>query len=62
MLRALNKYCSTCMKTQRFLDLDTYLVCECCSKRLERTRPVSRRGEDRKVVWLDTPHVRREAV
>ena len=36
MLRMCNKYCSNCLKTQRFLDLGSYLVCERCSKRLER--------------------------
>jgi hypothetical protein len=36
MLRMRNKYCSNCLKTQRFLDLGSYLVCIVCSKRLER--------------------------
>ena len=35
MLRLLNRYCSNCLRTQRFLDLGSHLVCECCSKRLE---------------------------
>lgn len=41
MLRMRNKYCSNCLKTQRFLDLSTYLVCEKCSKRLDRIEPVA---------------------
>ena len=36
MLRTRNKYCSNCLSTQRFLDLGACLVCERCSKRLER--------------------------
>jgi hypothetical protein len=36
MLRMMNKYCSNCLSTQRFLDLDTCLVCERCTKRLIR--------------------------
>ncbi len=36
MLRMTNKYCSNCLRTQRFLDLVTYLVCERCTKRLDR--------------------------
>lgn len=39
MLRMKNKYCSNCLSTQRFLDLGTCLVCERCSKRLERVEP-----------------------
>ncbi len=41
MLRLLNQYCSNCLRTQRFLDLGSHLVCECCSKRLERVRPAT---------------------
>jgi len=47
MLRRMNRYCSNCLRTRRFLDLGTHLVCECCSKRLDRVRPVpvpARRG------------------
>ncbi|MCE9637326.1 MAG: hypothetical protein K8T90_16605 [Planctomycetes bacterium] len=36
MLRMRNKYCSNCLSTQRFLDLGSCLVCERCTKRLER--------------------------
>ena len=39
MLRTENKYCSNCLSTQRFLDAGTCLVCERCSKRLERSFP-----------------------
>lgn len=34
MLRMMNKYCSNCLRTQRFLDLGDRLVCETCSKHL----------------------------
>ena len=36
MLRMRTKYCSNCLSTQRFLDLGSCLVCERCTKRLER--------------------------
>ena len=36
MLRMRNKYCSVCLSSQRFLDLGAFLVCERCTKRLER--------------------------
>ena len=38
MLRKINRYCSNCLRTRRFLDLGSHLVCECCSKRLVRVR------------------------
>lgn len=41
MLRMRNKYCSNCLSTQRFLDLGACLVCERCSKRLERVGAVA---------------------
>lgn len=31
-----NSYCTTCLRTRRFLDRPTHLVCETCSKRLEK--------------------------
>ena len=39
MLRLINLYCSSCLRTQRFLDLGTHLICEVCTKRLERVLP-----------------------
>ena len=42
MLNLRNKYCSNCLRTQRFLDLGAYLVCERCSKRLERVETTRR--------------------
>jgi hypothetical protein len=41
MLRMLNKYCSNCLSTQRFLDLGACLICERCSKRLERVGAIA---------------------
>lgn len=65
MLRMRNKYCSNCLRTTRFLDLGTYLVCESCSKRLERILPVRDR-QDREigvlVPWSDRGEPRREAM
>jgi hypothetical protein len=73
-----NKYCSNCLATQRFLDLGTCLVCERCTKRLERIVPATEHdapaaerpaeGRDagsrdaRFVVWADRTTFRREAV
>ena len=62
MLRMRNKYCSNCLKTQRFLDLDAYLVCERCSKRLERIVPAPVRTEVRIVPWAERIEGRREAM
>lgn len=62
MLRMRNKYCSNCLKTQRFLDLGSYLVCERCSKRLERVVPATERGEARIVPWAERVEIRREAM
>ena len=39
MLKMRNKYCSNCLCTQRFLDLGAVLVCERCTKRLQRLTP-----------------------
>ena len=66
MLMMRNKYCSNCLKTQRFLDLGSYLVCERCSKRLERiaTSParVELTTEPRLVPWIERTELRREAM
>ena len=51
MLRMRNKYCSNCLCTQRFHDLGTHLVCERCTKRLERIVP-----------WVERVETRREAM
>ena len=53
MLKLLNRYCSICLRTQRFLDLGSHLVCECCSKRLERVRPAAVTAEPRIVTWAE---------
>jgi hypothetical protein len=61
-----NKYCSNCLATQRFLDLGTCLVCERCTKRLERVvAPQEREAtprDARVVAWADHAGRRREAV
>lgn len=66
MLKMRNKYCSNCLATQRFLDLGTCLVCERCTKRLERVGAPAEHGEAphdaRVVVWADHTGRRREAV
>ena len=62
MLRMRNKYCSNCLRTQRFLDLGGYLVCERCSKRLDRILPAAQRLDARVVPWSDRIEVRREAM
>ncbi len=62
MLRMRNKYCSNCLRTQRFLDLGNYLVCERCSKRLDRILPASPRPDGRIVPWVERSEVRREAM
>jgi hypothetical protein len=36
---ATNAYCSTCLRTRRFFDRRTHVVCETCSKRLEKVGP-----------------------
>lgn len=41
MLHRVNKYCSNCMRTERFLDLGDRLVCERCCKVLSRTLPAA---------------------
>ena len=62
MVRMRNKYCSNCLRTQRFLDLGSYLVCERCSKRLERTLSGPQRPEGRIVPWVERSETRREAM
>ena len=34
-----NAYCSTCLQTRRFLERPTHIVCETCSKRLDKVSP-----------------------
>jgi hypothetical protein len=36
---ATNAYCATCLRTRRFFDRRTYIVCETCSKRLDKVGP-----------------------
>ena len=62
MLRMRNKYCSNCLKTQRFLDLGSYLVCERCSKRLDRILPAPERADARIVAVVERVETRREAM
>lgn len=67
MLKTLNKYCSNCRGTQRFLDLSTHLLCECCSKRLDRIQPDRGRKatDETPFEWRRDkrlPSVRREAM
>ncbi len=62
MLRMRNKYCSNCLRTQRFLDLGSYLVCERCSKRLDRLVPTPQRLDARLVSWSERSENRREAM
>ena len=62
MLRMRNKYCSNCLKTQRFLDLGSYMVCERCSKRLDRILPSTQRVDARVVPWMERVEARREAM
>jgi hypothetical protein len=57
-----NKYCSNCLRTRRFVDLGGYLVCERCSKRLERIRPATQRPKPRQVPWVEVPEYRRDAM
>ena len=37
MLRTRNHYCSNCLSTQRFVDLGESLLCERCTKQLDRS-------------------------
>ena len=62
MLRTRNKYCSNCLRTQRFHDLGTHLICERCTKRLDRILPVETRTDVRIVPWIERTEVRREAM
>ncbi len=34
-----NRYCSTCLMTRRFLDQPGHLECEACRKRLVKVEP-----------------------
>ena len=34
-----NVYCATCLRTRRFVVRPTHLVCETCSRRLDRVSP-----------------------
>ena len=34
-----NAYCSNCLRTRRFLERPTHIVCETCSKRLDKVAP-----------------------
>ena len=66
MLRLVNRYCSNCLRTQRFVDLGAHLVCVSCTKQLQRTRPVPVKVENPIVTWteradLRTPQIRRDA-
>jgi DNA-directed RNA polymerase subunit RPC12/RpoP len=63
MLRMHNKYCSNCLRTQRFLDLGSYLVCERCSKRLDRVLLSAAKPDPRIVPWIERVEIpRREAM
>lgn len=62
MLKMKNKYCSNCLRTRRFVDLGGYLVCERCSKRLERVRPRGQRKTVRQVPWAERTTYRRDAM
>lgn len=62
MLRMRNYYCSECHRTQRFLDLGSHLVCEWCSKRLERVLPVAPPAAGKIVAWVERIEPRREAM
>lgn len=62
MLRMRNKYCSNCLRTQRFLDLGNCLVCERCSKRLDRVLSADGRADARIVAFAERVELRREAM
>ncbi|MHC4820409.1 MAG: hypothetical protein ACYTDX_01655 [Planctomycetota bacterium] len=36
---SVNRYCTNCLRTRRFLDQPTHVVCETCRKRLEKVTP-----------------------
>ena len=59
MLRLVNRYCSNCLRTQRFLDLGAHLVCVCCTKRLDRARPEPVTIESPVVAWGEGTERRR---
>lgn len=56
MLRQINRYCSTCLRTRKFVNLTDRLVCQHCSKRLWRVHrtpvPAAPRSERRRVRQL----------
>ena len=62
VLKLLNHYCSNCLRTQRFLDLGSHLVCECCSKRLDCHRTTPAPCERRVVPWAERHERRRDAM
>jgi hypothetical protein len=35
----MNAYCTTCLRTRRFFDRPCHMVCETCSKRLDKVAP-----------------------
>jgi rRNA maturation endonuclease Nob1 len=54
MLRQINRYCSTCLRTRKFVNLEDRMVCQFCGKRLWRTRRPSRPRDERP----DRPRIR----
>ena len=58
-MRMCNKYCSNCLKTQRFHDLGSHLVCERCTKRLERIVADQRKDASAAPLPADIPWVER---
>lgn len=38
-----NTYCTNCLKTRRFFEKSTYVVCETCSKRMDKVTSKSRK-------------------
>ena len=39
MARAHNRYCTNCLQTRRFYEVDDHYVCECCRKLLHKVAP-----------------------
>ena len=62
MLRMRNKYCSNCLSTQRFLDLGACLVCERCTKRLERVTGRAGEAPEGRLVVAWAERIERQAV
>ena len=49
MRRLVNRYCSDCMRTRKFLNLRDRSVCQYCSKTLwRRSEPAGRRQKHRR--------------